>query len=431
MIPERGAATPYPSAVSVSGLGAVTDVDLKLDGFSHEYPYDVEVELVGPSGASARLMSDVGGSSEVSNVNLTFDDEATSAVPNPLSSGTFRPSSPLSVFDGTNPNGVWELYVDDTSGGDAGRIPGGWSLTITSEGTVEPPPTDTTTPDTTLRETPSTLSNDVNTQLAFRSSETGSTFECKLDGAAFQSCTAPKRYFLLSDGQHTFQVRAKDASGNVDQTPAEHTWTVDSLDPMITFSERPGNATGPSRWDEWVTNDRSPTWAWTIEDPNLGPASEDCELYDDTNDRYILDSAQCSSPFTFGGELPDADYYFDVSAEDSAGNYNSVTNYFEVDTVAPRFVSGTPTGRRAPYVGEIAVTFDDTVYAPTKSVNLYRKGSNKPIAADTYGDGSKRIRLSTDRVLRRDTWYTVKITTGVTDGANNLEAPKTWNFKTK
>ena len=33
--------------------------------------------------------------------------------------------------------------------------------------------------------------------------------------------------------------------------------------------------------------------------------------------------------------------------------------------------------------------------------------------------------------LARGTWYTVKVTTGVNDGANNLEAPKTWSFKTR
>jgi hypothetical protein len=33
--------------------------------------------------------------------------------------------------------------------------------------------------------------------------------------------------------------------------------------------------------------------------------------------------------------------------------------------------------------------------------------------------------------LGRDTRYTVKVSTGVSDGANNLEAPHSWSFKTK
>jgi hypothetical protein len=68
-----------------------------------------------------------------------------------------------------------------------------------------------------------------------------------------------------------------------------------------------------------------------------------------------------------------------------------------------------------------------------KIVNVYRKGSNTPLAvyryAHSYGD--EEIELDPKNTLKRDTWYTVKVGTGVTDGANNLEAPKTWSFKTK
>jgi len=39
--------------------------------------------------------------------------------------------------------------------------------------------------------------------------------------------------------------------------------------------------------------------------------------------------------------------------------------------------------------------------------------------------------VSQKNSLRRDSWYTVKVTTGVNDGANNLEASKSWNLKTK
>jgi hypothetical protein len=38
--------------------------------------------------------------------------------------------SELSVFDGTNPNGVWQLYILDDTNVDKGRL-GCWSLDIT------------------------------------------------------------------------------------------------------------------------------------------------------------------------------------------------------------------------------------------------------------------------------------------------------------
>jgi hypothetical protein len=100
-------------------------------------------------------------------------------------------------------------------------------------------------PNTTLSSMPWEFSSTVSPKFSFTSSDANATFECKIDAGSFQTCPSPKQYFLLSEGQHTFQVRAKNASGDLDPTPPQHTWTVDSIDPRITFTERPGYATGP------------------------------------------------------------------------------------------------------------------------------------------------------------------------------------------
>ncbi len=62
---------------------------------------------------------------------------------------------------------------------------------------------------------------------AFSSSEAGSTFECSLDDAAFAACTSPHTSQVLGNGSHTFSVRAIDAAGNVDSSPAASSFTVD------------------------------------------------------------------------------------------------------------------------------------------------------------------------------------------------------------
>ena len=52
------------------------------------------------------------------------------------------------------------------------------------------------------------------------------SFQCKLDSGSFETCTSPKTYSKLKKGKHAFEVRAVDAAGNVDPTPASRSWTV-------------------------------------------------------------------------------------------------------------------------------------------------------------------------------------------------------------
>jgi uncharacterized repeat protein (TIGR01451 family) len=106
-------------------------------------------------------MAKCGGSFEVNNVTLTFDDSATnSPLPyaSQIVSGTNHPTSyavatppfppgltppqpygtNLSVFNGNNPNGAWSLYVIDDRQGNQGAISSGWSLNLTFAGVVLP-----------------------------------------------------------------------------------------------------------------------------------------------------------------------------------------------------------------------------------------------------------------------------------------------------
>ena len=174
-IPADGTANPYPATIEVSGAtDTISRLTVTLTGFSHAFPEDVDVLLVGPSGENAVLMADVGGGNSVSDLTLTFDDAAGAGLPDRgrISSGTFLPSlgtdrgggaccgfqggapapSPpygtaLSVFEGTDPNGEWNLFVFDDETDDAGQIAQGWSLLIETgdgDGTAEPSPTEPT-----------------------------------------------------------------------------------------------------------------------------------------------------------------------------------------------------------------------------------------------------------------------------------------------
>jgi len=87
---------------------------------------------------------------------------------------------------------------------------------------------DLTPPETTITGGPSGTvysTNPTTTQTwTFTSSEAGSTFECRLDDAPFAACTSPHTISGIPPGTHTFAVRAIDAAGNVDPTPATRTF---------------------------------------------------------------------------------------------------------------------------------------------------------------------------------------------------------------
>jgi hypothetical protein len=154
-IPGNGEATPYPAPIQVNGFknGKIKDVNLTLRNFSHTFPDQVDVLLVVPNWLNALVMCDVGGNDNADYLSITIDDDALSGLPlsSQLSSGSFKPTNDggidtlpapaplssgnvaLSVFNGANPNGQWQLFVRDDNPGDNGDIAGGWSLQITAK----------------------------------------------------------------------------------------------------------------------------------------------------------------------------------------------------------------------------------------------------------------------------------------------------------
>jgi subtilisin-like proprotein convertase family protein len=149
----------YPSTISVSGInGTVLAATVQLNDFSHEYTDDIDMILVGPTGQKTILMSDAGGSFFMLGYNLTFDDAASSSLPAGAftKNGTYKPTdlndhesvcsgsasdafpapapsgpypTTLSVFNGVNPNGNWQLFIVDDCTDFAGSLRG-WSLTL-------------------------------------------------------------------------------------------------------------------------------------------------------------------------------------------------------------------------------------------------------------------------------------------------------------
>ncbi|HEX8734050.1 MAG TPA: Calx-beta domain-containing protein [Pyrinomonadaceae bacterium] len=146
------------STVTVAGAGSSPfRVRVTLYGFTHPSPDDIDALLVSPSGQKFVLVGDAGGTNAVNNVTLTFEDAATTPLPDSttLLSGNYKsanheavpdffapaPAGPYSepgatgtnaTLNGTftgNPNGVWSLYLrDDTVNGNVGSLSGGFGL---------------------------------------------------------------------------------------------------------------------------------------------------------------------------------------------------------------------------------------------------------------------------------------------------------------
>ncbi len=160
-IPAAGQANPYPATIAVGGGRQITDLNVILSLFSHAHPDDIQVAVKSPNGTSYLLMDGAGGGTDVVDEGLTFDDEAATQIPNTaaLTTSSYKPgahdvlqdfpapgpltseyrnpgpaaggSAQLAAFDGSNPNGVWKLFVVDTGFGDGGQILNGWAIDVT------------------------------------------------------------------------------------------------------------------------------------------------------------------------------------------------------------------------------------------------------------------------------------------------------------
>ncbi len=145
-----GPAQRYPATIRVfdqpTNLASVT---VTLWDLSHQRSADLAVLLVSPSGTNIMLMSRVGATNGVANANLIFKRWwPQPPIPGPIASGqtsiyspsnyggvtqmTNAPGGPYSTdfgdLVGSNPNGIWQLYIYDDSQGALGQLVGSWYL---------------------------------------------------------------------------------------------------------------------------------------------------------------------------------------------------------------------------------------------------------------------------------------------------------------
>lgn len=124
--------TVFTRSFSVGTSYTVSDVNVAVL-MSHTWRADILMYLVSPGGTRVQLTN--GQGADADNFNLTFDDEAASAISAytanstatattavPPYSTSFRPTAALSAFDGSNSAGNWTLEICDNANADSGTF---------------------------------------------------------------------------------------------------------------------------------------------------------------------------------------------------------------------------------------------------------------------------------------------------------------------
>jgi hypothetical protein len=285
----------------------------------------ITVAVVDNSTTVLRATATLGVNTSVCSAPITYVED--SAAPNTtIDSGPSAPtndSTPTFGFSSSEPNSTFQCRFDSAAyapctGPGATHTPttalSSGSHTFSVRAIDQAANTDASAatrtftvdiaaPNTTISSGPSAPTNDSTPTFGFSSSESNSTFQCRFDATEFAPCSGPGAAHTptvaLSEGAHTFSVRATDQAGNTDATPATRSFTVDTVAPDTTITS------GPSG----TTKNRTASFAFSAT-PSGGTFQ--CRL--DT-----ANFASCSSPKTYS-LLSFASHIFEVRALDGVGN---------------------------------------------------------------------------------------------------------------
>jgi|GEM_PF-3438370 len=232
-------------------------------------------------------------------------------TPNHDSSGfyseTFNILSPSNV-------GTYDITFNAFSDENCSETSINKSLALLNKITV----VDTTPPETNILTQPQIITQNQNADFTFSSNETAS-FECKLDDQNFSSCLSPQSYQNISNGRHTFSVRAIDTTSNIDPTPAVYSWVIDSISPIISVNSQ-------------ITNNKTPKITGNIDD-NTAVISVEINgiFYNGINNNN--GTWQVSLPQS----ISDGIYNVIAKATDLLGNIGTDTTTGElfIDSIAP------------------------------------------------------------------------------------------------
>jgi hypothetical protein len=136
---------------------------------------------------------------------------------------------------------------------------------------------------------------------SFGSTDPSAEFDCRLDEAAFASCSSPLQLAGLADGSHRVEIRARDEIGNLSPV-VSRSWTVDTTGPVVDLTGVPASGSPAGK----VAIDFASAEADAIFSCRLDGA----------------DWRPCASPYE--AEVAAGAHRFEVRAADSLGNQGPV-----------------------------------------------------------------------------------------------------------
>jgi hypothetical protein len=312
--PAPAGATALSIAITIGGAtGDITIDDLALGDAAGTPP---SLHITAPatggyvSGSTVTLSANASDDEGVQNVEFFVDDQ-------PIDTVTISPYSvswdSTTASEGTHTLTVLATDVDGAQSYD--------SLSFTL---------DTGAPQTTIDSGPSGPTSDSTPTFAFSSSETGSTFACKVDSGSFAPCSSPHTTAALTDGAHTFEVKASDQAGNTDASPASRSFTLDTGAPT-------GSLVAPAsdsflRATVALQSDSSDSGGSGVESVSFqrSPAGRNT---------WTTINADTSSPYTANWDtsaVADGSYALRVVTADAAGNkHSSASVSVTVDNTPP------------------------------------------------------------------------------------------------
>ncbi|HVF03431.1 MAG TPA: hypothetical protein VNA20_01185 [Frankiaceae bacterium] len=263
---------------------------------------DWTVDLTAPA---APALSGVPSPSPTSatSATLAFSSAGAASYACSLDNAAATPcTSPVALSAiGEGPH-AFTVTARDAAGNVSAPAVGAWTVDTT------PPPAPTITTG------PADLTNATAATFQVFNPDAAATLACSLDGAAFAACPAPLTYAALSEGAHTFDVRAADSLGNTAAAP-RFSWTVD-----LTAPAPPAILTGPDG------QTASPTGSFTFN------AFDAVELLCSVDDGAY---ATCPTAYTTAA-LADGPHTLHVKGKDAAGNESGATPYaWSIDNTPP------------------------------------------------------------------------------------------------